>query len=101
MSSVPTLSHTSEAIVQPKPNNVETVVERCAEGRWSEIGGGEEVVLGNQLHCLRTQIHELIFDLCKSGVPINAMVAIAVASFFMADPEATIMPSESGIRRWP
>jgi hypothetical protein len=32
----------------------------------------------------------------KAGVPINAMAAIAAASFFMAPPEATILPSENG-----
>jgi hypothetical protein len=52
-----------EAIVQAKPNNVEAIVERCAKGRWGERGYKECVVLGYQLHCLRTQIHELIFDL--------------------------------------
>jgi hypothetical protein len=35
----------------------------------------------------------------KAGVPINAMATIAVASFFTAPPEASILRSENGVRR--
>jgi hypothetical protein len=49
----------SEAIVQAKPNDVESVVERCVKRRGTESGKGGSY----DPHGFGTQIDKLIFDL--------------------------------------